>query len=58
VIELPPFDAGADQDSETWPSPGVAEMSVGAPGMVRGVAERAFDAGPAPAAFEATTVNE
>ena len=58
VIALPPFDAGADQDSETRPSPGVAELSVGAPGMVRGVADRAFDAGPGPATFEATTVNE
>ena len=58
VIELPPFDAGADHDRDTWLSPGVAVLSAGAPGMVRGVAERAFDAGPGPATFEATTVNE
>ena len=58
VIALPPFDAGADQDRETWLSPGVAVLSVGAPGTVRGVADRAFDAGPGPATFDATTVNE
>jgi hypothetical protein len=58
VIELPPFDAGAVQDRDTWASPGVAVLSVGAPGTVLGVAEIAFDAGPGPATFEATTVNE
>ena len=58
VIALPPFDAGADQDRDAWLSPGVAVLSAGAPGTVRGVADRAFDAGPGPATFEATTVNE
>src|SRR4029079_5007891 len=49
VTELPPSDAGAAQDRETWVSPGDAVLSVGAPGTVRGVADRAFDAGPGPA---------
>ena len=31
VIGLPPSDAGADQVSSTWPSPGVAVTFVGAP---------------------------
>jgi hypothetical protein len=58
VIALPPSDAGADHDSEAWAFPGVAVLRAGAPGTVRGVADRAFDAGPGPATFEATTVNE
>ena len=58
VIELPPFDAGAVHDRDTWVSPGVAVLSVGAPGTVRGVADSALDAGPGPATFEAATVNE
>src|SRR5512134_561041 len=44
VITLPPLDAGADQLRATWPLPGVALVSVGAPGTVLGVAERPFDA--------------
>jgi hypothetical protein len=39
----PPFDAGADQLSETCPLPGVAVFRVGAPGTVRGVALSVFD---------------
>jgi hypothetical protein len=58
VIALPPFDAGAVQLSETWPLPGVAVLSVGAPGTVRGVALSAFDGAPWPAALLALTVNE
>jgi hypothetical protein len=58
VIALPPFDAGADHARLTWVLPGVAELRVGAPGTVRGVAERAFEAAPVPAAFVALTVNE
>jgi hypothetical protein len=57
-MALPPSEAGADQASEATPFPGVAVFSVGAPGTVRGVAESEFEAGPAPAAFEAVTVNE
>jgi hypothetical protein len=58
VITLPPVEAGADHASVTWVLPGVAELSVGAPGTVRGVAERAFDAAPCPAALLALMVNE
>ena len=61
MIALPPSEAGADQDSATWVLPGVAVLRVGAPGAVGapvGVAEREFDAGPAPAAFVAVTLNE
>jgi hypothetical protein len=58
VIALPPLEAGADQDSDTWPLLAVAEFRVGAPGTVRGVAESEFDGGPLPAAFAAVTVNE
>jgi len=58
VIALPPFDAGADQLSETCPLPGVVELRVGAPGTVRGVALSAFDGAPWPAALLALTVNE
>jgi hypothetical protein len=36
----------------------VAALRVGAPGTVRGVAFRAFDAAPLPAALVALTVNE
>jgi hypothetical protein len=58
VIALPPSDDGADHDSVTWEFPGVAVLRVGAPGVVPGVAESAFEAGPLPATFAATTVNE
>ena len=54
---LPPLDAGADQARLTWPLLGVAVFSVGAPGTVRGVADRAFEAAPVPMAFVAVTVN-
>jgi hypothetical protein len=37
---------------------GVAVLSVGAPGTVRGVALSEFDAAPIPAALVARTVNE
>jgi hypothetical protein len=56
VIGLPPSEPGADQDSETFAFPGVAEFSVGALGTAFGVADRTFDAGPAPATFEAATL--
>jgi hypothetical protein len=58
VIGLPPVEAGADHARVTWVFPGVAEVRVGAPGTVRGVAERAFDGAPLPVAFVARTVNE
>ena len=38
--------------------PGVAELRVGAPGTVRGVAERLLDGAPVPAAFVAVTPKE
>jgi hypothetical protein len=58
VIALPPFDAGAVQVTVACPLPAVAVTPVGGPGTVTGVTE--FDgaeAGPAPAALLATTVN-
>ena len=58
VIGLPPFEPGADHDSETWVFPGVAVLSVGAPGTACGVAERTFEAGPVPATFVAVTLKE
>ena len=58
MIALPPSDAGADHERETCPFPGVAVFNVGAPGTVRGVAERLFDGAPVPAAFVAVTLNE
>ena len=58
MIELPPSEDGADHDKVTWPLPGVAELSVGAPGTLRGVAERTFDTAPVPAALVAVTLNE
>ena len=58
MTALPPSDAGADHDRETCPFPSVAVLRVGAPGTVRGVAERLFDGAPVPAAFVAVTVNE
>jgi hypothetical protein len=57
-MALPPFEAGAVQLNETAVLPGVAELSVGASGMVRGVAESALEAGPVPTAFVAVTANE
>jgi hypothetical protein len=58
VIGLPPSEAGADHDSETWLLPAVAVLSVGASGTVRGVADRTFEAGPVPTALVAVTLNE
>ena len=58
MIALPPFEAGADHDRLTCVLPAVAVLRVGALGTVRGVAERAFDAAPVPAAFVALTVKE
>src|SRR3954452_14603712 len=55
---LPPFDAGADQETATELFAGVPITPVGAPGTVRGViADDWVDAGPSPLAFRATTVN-
>ena len=58
MIGLPPFEAGAAQDSETWAFPGDAVFSVGAPGTACGVAESTFEAAPVPAAFVAVTLKE
>jgi len=38
--------------------PGVAVFKVGAPGTVRGVADRTLEAGPVPTALVAVTLNE
>jgi hypothetical protein len=58
VIGLPPFEAGADQDSETWAFPGVAVLRIGAPGTACGVAESTLEAAPVPATFVAVTLKE
>ena len=58
MIGLPPSELGADHVRATCPFEGVAVLSVGAPGTAFGVADSAFEAGPAPAAFVAVTVNE
>jgi hypothetical protein len=58
VIALPPFEAGAVHETLACDVPPVAVTLVGAPGTVAGVtALDGADAGPAPAAFAATTVN-
>src|SRR3990172_1192226 len=54
----PPLLAGADQSRMTWPLPAVALLRTGAPGTVLGVAERALEASPVPAALVAVTVKE
>jgi hypothetical protein len=61
VIGLPPFDAGAVQDTDADALPAVAVTAVGAPGAVAGatgvtLADAADDA-PTPTAFVAATVN-
>jgi hypothetical protein len=53
-----PFAAAADQFNVTLAFPAAALFSVGAPGVVAGVAESAFEAGPVPTEFVAVTVNE
>ena len=58
VTAEPPFVLGADQESVTCESPGVAELREGGPGTVAGIADSVFDAPPTPAAFVAVTVNE
>ena len=62
VTGAPPEFPGAVHDTDTWPSPGVPDAPVGAPGAVAAgaVGTTAFDtvdAGPRPTAFRARTVN-
>jgi hypothetical protein len=57
VTGEPPVDAGADQTRVTLFVPGVAAVSVGAPGTVAGIAASAFEAAPSPTAFVAVTLN-
>ena len=58
MTALPPFEAGADQETATELLAGVPVTPVGAPGTVRGViADDGVDAGPSPLGFRATTVN-
>src|SRR4051794_33974900 len=55
---LPPFEAGADQETATELLAGVPITPVGALGTVRGViADDGVDAGPSPLPLRATTVN-
>jgi hypothetical protein len=58
VTALPPSEVGAVHDTVTSPSPATPVTPVGAPGTVRGVTDPLAElAAPAPATFEATTVN-
>jgi hypothetical protein len=61
VTALPPFDDGADHDSDTEPFPAVPDTADGAPGKVAGAAgvtaAEAADSGPVPTALIAATVN-
>jgi hypothetical protein len=52
----PPLEAGADQATPIWPSPGVSTRAVGAPGTPWGVPVALVEAGPAPLALVAVTV--
>ena len=57
LMALPPFDAGAVQDTVAWALPAVAVTAVGAPGTVAGVTLLdASDAALVPTAFVAVTV--
>jgi len=58
VTALPPFEAGADQETVTEESPNTPDTPVGAPDTVAGTtAPDAEDAEPVPALFVAVTVN-
>ena len=58
MIALPPFEAGADQETTTEESPNTPDTPVGAPGTVAGTTDAdAEDAEPVPALFVAVTVN-
>ena len=58
VIALPPLEPGALQLTVEDELPGVAPVTVGAPGGLAGVTlAEAADAAEVPAAFVATTVN-
>ena len=59
VIDAPPVPDGAVHETTDWPfAPAVAEMPVGAPGTVEGIAAAdALDAVPVPEAFVAVTLN-
>ena len=57
MIALPPFEAGAVQDTAALAAPAVALTIVGAPGVAIGVTDPdAVDAEPVPAALVAVTV--
>ena len=58
MIDAPPFEAGAVQDTVTCVLPDVPDTLVGAPGTVDGTAAvDAVDAEPVPTVFVAVTVN-
>jgi hypothetical protein len=58
MIALPPFEAGADQETVAEVLPGEAVTPVGLPGIVRGVtAGDTAEAGPSPFTLCPTTVN-
>ena len=58
LMAAPPLEAGAVQATVTEPLPAVTELTVGAPGTVRGVtAAEGAEAGPVPTALVAVTVN-
>ncbi len=58
VTALPPFDAGAFQESATWPLDAVAPRFCGTVGTLAGVAITTELAAPDPTAFNALIRNE
>jgi hypothetical protein len=58
VIGEPPSESGTSQVRLTLVVPGTASVSVGAPGLVAGVALRLFEAALVPTALVALTVKE
>ena len=55
MMAEPPFDAGAENDTDPRPSPGLVALMVGGPGTVAGTTFTVADAAPVPAAFDAVT---
>ena len=56
MIASPPLDNGSLHDTVALPMPGVPETSVGASGIVTGIAVDGEEAEPCPTAFVAFTV--
>ena len=58
MIDAPPFDPGAMNDTDNVVSPGVTFVSAGGSGVVRGVAWTLADAAPGPAVVTARNLTE